>query len=111
MPEISCVFVDTNVLLNVLWRRKGSSVRMLESLKLRKIPIYTFYLTVLELIDKEQGYIFAHKLPLDRQTLETKGPVSLDISFTFSNTTIVHQVDLSVVDMVISNSTTVYANP
>lgn len=41
----------------------------------------------------------------------TKDPISLDIIFTFTNTTIQHQVGLSIVDMAVTNSTTVYANP
>ena len=69
MVEISCVFVDTNVLLDVLWGRKRSSIRLLELLKLREIPIYTSYLAVLELIDKEQEYAFVYKLILNKQSL------------------------------------------
>ncbi|RLG59119.1 hypothetical protein DRN87_05930 [Candidatus Geothermarchaeota archaeon] len=40
-----------------------------------------------------------------------KDPLSMDIIFTFSNTTITHQVTFQVNSDSVSNSTTVYANP
>ena len=41
----------------------------------------------------------------------TKDPLSLDIIFTFSNTTTQHQVQFSIASNPESNTTTVYANP
>jgi len=70
MAEISCVFVDTNVLLDVLWDRRPSSKELLKVLREREILIYTSYLVVLELIDKEQEQVFIRNLINERRTLD-----------------------------------------
>lgn len=62
MKKVECVFLDTNILLDVLWKRNIASIRLLEQLRIRKIPIYISYLSVLELVDKEQENVFLHKL-------------------------------------------------
>jgi len=56
------VFLDTNILLDVLWKRNRASIRLLEQLKLGNIPMYTSYLSVRELIDKEQENIYVYEL-------------------------------------------------
>lgn len=56
------MFLDTNILLDVLWKRNRASIRLLEQLKLGNIPMYTSYLSVRELIDKEQENIYVYEL-------------------------------------------------
>ena len=70
MVRVSCVFVDANVLLDVLWGRRPSSEELLKLLRACGIPIYTSYLVFLELIDKEQERMFVQNLINEGRTLD-----------------------------------------
>ncbi len=64
------VFVDANVFLDVMWGRRESSRKMLEALGSAGVEIFTSYMVVLELIDKEQERIFSFKMLERGMTLD-----------------------------------------
>lgn len=59
------VYLDTNVILDVIRGRKTESTNIMEKVKKRKIKACTSLLCLLELIDKEQEHYFESNLYRD----------------------------------------------
>jgi len=56
------LYVDTNVFLDVVWKRRESSIVLVNRIKTKKIKACTSTFTFLEATDKEQEYKFFWKM-------------------------------------------------